>query len=330
MSQTPYYSLIKIYILASFNCLLFAGNCIMVDVLPPTPVLEPSVFLMKGNKNTYHELVDSLAYKDLSAKHIDCLEDQYDLIQVKIRVRSLISSKSKNNYFMFAMMQSVYTTSVDTMVSGIDTMYATIIDTSYQLDTLTYKKNIDKTMKFQDNDKRSGSSITEAGIWLNYIELDENKKYDIQIKSLEERDHLFFRIITVPVKEEPMSEQYLKTLDNPRQYKLETDEVGQKYKFYALNNQNNSEHQYMIYGPKKIKVYTRLDNNNKADYSLLLKEDGFEIGTYQVKWNNEYLENPPSEDFFFRVPDGAHFYTISVADSNDLSENIYIRLKEYK
>jgi len=302
----------------------------MVDVLPPTPITEPSVFLLKGDKNIYHELVDSLAYEDLSAKHIGCLKDQYDLIQVKIRVRSLISSKLKNNYFMFAMMQSIYTTSVDTVFSGIDTTYATIIDTSYQLDTLKYNKNIDRIIMLQDNDARSGSSITEAGIWLHYIGLDKNKKYNFQIKLLEERDHLFFRIITVPVKEESMSEQYLKTLNNPRKYKLETDIIGQKYKFYALNDKNNSEHQYMIYGPKKIKVYTRLDNNNKADYSLLLKEDGFEIGTFQIKWNHEHLENPPSEEFFFRVPEGSHFYMISVADSNDLSENIYIRFKEYK
>jgi hypothetical protein len=302
----------------------------MVDVLPPINSREPSTFLIKGDKTFYHELVDSLAYEDLNSEHISCLKDEYDLVQVKIRVRSLISSKSKNDYFAFVMLQSIYTTSIDTMFRGIDTTYTAIIDTSYQLDTLKYKKNIDRKMRFPDNDEKSGTSITEVGIWLNYIELDKNKQYNLQIKSLEQKDHLFFRIITAPVKDESMSEKYLKTLDNSRLYKLETDIIGQKYIFYALSENNNLERQYMIYGPKKIKVYTRLDNNNKADYSLLLKEDGFEIGTFLIKWNHDYLENPPSEEFFFRVPEGPHFYMISVADSNGLDEDIYIRLKEYK
>jgi hypothetical protein len=210
--------------------------------------------------------------------------------------------------------------------------YLTTIDTTFKINTLRYKKGIDKKIRLEGEDERPGWSITEAGRWMYEIELNKNKRYDLHIKPLYKKDNLYFRIVTKLIRHKSKSTKYKNTLDNPRRYKLETDEVGIKYKFYRLSaNDNKFEHQFKIKGPTKVKVYTRLDKKEKSNYSLLLKEDGLKMGSFQIKWKNvEDLDHPPSEAFFFRVPKGEHFYSISVADPTSMNDDIYIRLKEYK
>ena len=321
---------LNFFIIIISSCLLFGGDCDKVDIYPPAGS-EATVFTLRGKSMLYHELIDVLDYRDISAKQIDCIENKYNILQVKIRARSLVASKSKINYFGFEMTQSIFTTIIDTVINAIDTTYLTAIDTTYKIDTLRYKQKIDKKIRLQGKDERPGWSISEAGRWMNEIELNKNKRYSLHIKPLDKKDNLYFRVVTELIRHKSNSTKYIKTLDNSKRYKLETDEDGKKYTFYGLSaNDNKFEHQFKIKGPTKVKVYTRLDKNDESNYSLFLKEDGLKMGSFQIKWNIENMEHPPSEAFYFRVPKGEHFYSISVADSNSMNDEIYIRLKEYK
>ena len=324
---------LNFFIIIISSCLLFGGDCDKVDIYPPTRS-EATVFTLKGKPTLYHELIDVLDYRDISSEHSYCIKKgKYDILQVKVRARSLVASKSKSNYFGFEMIQNIFTTIIDTIIIEIDTTYLTTIDTTFKIDTLKYKKKIDKKIRLKGEYERPGWSITDAGRWMNEIELDPNKKYSLQIRPLDKKDNLYFRVATELIKHNKSADKiYIKTLDNSKRYRLETNEIGKPYTFYRLSaNENKSEHQFMIKGPRKVKVLTRIkDKEEKSDYSLLLKEDGLEMGSFQIKWNIESMEDPPSEEFFFRVPEGEHFYSISVADPTSMNDDIYIRLKKYK
>ena len=101
MSQILFCKLNFFIIISS--CLLLGGDCDKVDIYPPTGS-EATVFTLRGKPTLYHELIDVLDYRDISSEHSDCIKkEKYDVLQVKIRARSLVASKSKRNSFGFEM-----------------------------------------------------------------------------------------------------------------------------------------------------------------------------------------------------------------------------------
>ena len=108
--------------------------------------------------------------------------------------------------------------------------------------------------------------------------------------------------------------------------------------WYKLNEKSN-ELQFEAIGPTSIRVFTRLGQpviNDENSYTLFIKEDGLDIGTYFFKSEISAISLIKTSGekvgkwrtCWINVPNGKHYYTIK---NGGMSNNpIYIKVKQYE
>ena len=227
------------------------------------------------------------------------LEDKYsnsDSIRVKFFIRSIIPSESKGKQNFKIQLE------LNDKPSKV----------------LRYIKSMSKL-----NIKgKYGRTPTQSGVWfvdmlardLKKIKISGDKKY---------------------------SSIGLSSINKESKYIIDTKRKGGDSKasyWYKLSSKNN-EYQFEVEGPTSIRIFTRLGNpsinSDENNYTLFVKEDGLDIGTYFFNSDASSISNLRTskqkigkwKTCWINVPKGKHYYTIRRGKLADKS--IYLKVKQY-
>ena len=201
--------------------------------------------------------------------------------------------------------------------------------------TLTYKKEISEKQK----NSKKGWGWTKAGVW--FVDLHVKDFRELLVKK-EKGNNIIVRAYVTKIYDRHVNKYNdLRTIDGFKRTKIESQQ-GDKIKtsyYYRLSNSKRPHH-FEVVGPAAFRVLTRLENpsekSNENNYSIFIKEDGVDIGTYlfstklsqESKVSSTRASVGKWRSCFVNVPSGRHYYSISKGDVSD--NTVYIRLKEYE
>ncbi len=208
--------------------------------------------------------------------------------------------------------------------------------------TLTYEKEISAKQK---NDKK-GWGWTKAGVW--FIDLDVKDFNKLLISRDRGKNKKI--IVRAQVSKLSRNNRYKHTFKSfdPVNRILRTKIATKKESkpdspiisyYYKLSDSKKTKH-FEIIGPTSFQLLTRLEgpdeNRTQNDYSIFVKQDGIDIGTYffnteisqESKVASSQIPVGKWRSCFINVPKGKHYYSISKGAISDKS--IYIKLKEYE
>ncbi len=207
---------------------------------------------------------------------------------------------------------------------------------------LAYEKEISTKQK---NNKK-GWGWTKAGIWFIDIDVkDFNKLLVIRDESKNKKI-----IVRAQVSKLSRNSRYKYTFNSfdPVNRVLRTKIATKKDSkpdtpiisyYYKLSDSKKTKH-FEIIGPTSFQLLTRLEAPNEDqtqnDYSVFIKKDGIDIGTYffnteisqESKVASSQMPVGKWRSCFINVPKGRHYYSISKGHISDKA--IYIKLKEYE
>ena len=206
--------------------------------------------------------------------------------------------------------------------------------------TITYEKEISK----KQGHKRKGWAWTKAGVWV--IDLDVKDFNKLLIGRNKAKDNKI--IVRAQVNRIDRKTKYRQKLNtfNPINRILKTKIVTKKAEndtiisyYYKLSDPKKPKH-FEINGPIAFQLLTRLENPGedlkKNDYTIFVKEDGVDIGTYFFNTESSQVSKVSSTGIpvgkwrscFINVPEGKHYYSIYKGKVSDNA--VYIRLKEHE
>ena len=190
----------------------------------------------------------------------------------------------------------------------------------------------------QKNSKK-GWGWTKAGIW--FVDLHVKDFRQLLIKK-EDGNKVLVRAQVSKIHDRYKNKYNdFRTIDGFKRTKIESKQ-GDKAKtsyYYKLSNPKRPHH-FEITGPTSFRILTRLESPsedvNKNNYSIFIKEDGVDIGTYLFNTKLSQISKVSStgesvgkwRSCFINVPAGKHYYSISKGKVSD--NTVYIRLKEYE
>ena len=181
-----------------------------------------------------------------------------------------------------------------------------------------------------------GRVSTQPGIWFVDILASEFKKIEIFGNK-----NIIVRSQANKINRDKYSSIGLNTINKESKYIIETKRKKGESKasyWYKLSSKKK-EYQFEVEGPTSIRVFTRLGDpsifEKENDYSLFIKEDGLDIGTYffnSSTSNISYLKTSKGKigkwkTCWINVPKGKHYYTIRKGDLTD--KPIYLKVKQY-
>ena len=215
--------------------------------------------------------------------------------------------------------------------------------------------------KNKDNSKHSlmnrpGWSVTEPGIWFVDIMYSEIKTLSINRVY---NDKLIVRSVVEKINRQKFIPRTIKTINVENKYKIDTrsEKDGSiiSRQWYKLS-ENSDELQFEVVGPTSIRIFSRIanpsHNSKNNDYSLFIKEDGLDIGTFYFTTELSFLSNLETtgekiskwRTCWINVPKGKHYYTVRRGtfpsrelefeanlqdDMHSAGNPIYIRVKRY-
>lgn len=279
----------------------------------------------KGKNYKYYELDKSgLEYSELGS-----FSDR-DSVRVKFYIREIIA-KDKDNKQKFK---------VDLEINS-------------ETKRLSYRNK--KKSKYSLKD-RPGWSVTDPGIWYSDIMYSEFKNLSINKVSSEK---LIVRTVVEKIDRSDLTARTIETINDEKKYKIDTkiQKSGKliSRKWYKIV-ENSDKLKFEVVGPTSIRVFSRVGNpshNSSANnYSLFIKEDGLDIGTFYFTTELSSLSNLHDtgdkvskwRTCWINVPKGKHYYTVSKGISSlkepefqaNLQDEIYnadnpifIRVKRY-
>ena len=321
-----------------FNLFVFT----LLSFLIGKPIIpfgdEQSVLLVnindKGKNYTYYDLDKSgLDYSDIgdfSSK---------DSVRIKFYIREVVAEgkKEKQNF------------KVDLVLNN-------------KTKTLHYK---DKANSKHSLKNRPGWSVTEPGIWFVDILYSDLEKL-LFSKAKKSKDKLIIRSVVKKINRKKMVPRTLSTINKENRYRMDTrvgkgpkEDTSNSYRttyWYRLSN-NSDELQFEAEGPTSIRIFSRISNpaqNSKNnEYSIFVKEDGLDIGTFYFSTelsSQSYLSSTQEKVSKWRtcwinVPKGKHYYTVRKgifssrefefeanaiqSGAYNMDNPIYIRVKRY-
>ena len=203
---------------------------------------------------------------------------------------------------------------------------------------------------------RPGRSISEPGIWYSDIRYSEFNSLSINKVSGE---RLIIRVVVDKIDRSNLTGKTIETINNQKKYKIDTrsNRTGKivSRKWYKIA-ESSDKLKFEVIGPTSIRVFSRVGNpshdSNSNDYSLFIKEDGLDIGTFYFTTELSSLSNLHDtgekvskwRTCWINVPKGKHSYTISqgvtlfrepalqvnLQDEIYSSDNpIFVRVKRY-
>ena len=292
---------------------------------------EQSVLLVnvndKGKNYTYYDLDKSgLDYSDIRG-----FSDK-DSIRIKFYIREVVSEDKKGKQ-------------------------------NFKIDLILNNKTKSLSYKNKNNSKHSlknrpGWSVTEPGIWFVDILYSDIEKLSLN-KSKRSGDILIVRSVVEKINRQKFISRTVETINSEKKYKIDTrsQRTGKLLprKWYQLVD-NSDELQFEVVGPTSIRIFSRIGNpdhdSRGNDYSLFVKEDGLDIGTFYFNTELSSISNLHDtgekiskwRSCWINVPKGKHYYTIRKgtfpikelqfqANIDDYIYNtdnpIYIRVKRY-
>ena len=290
---------------------------------------EKSVLISNSKKKSknykYYELDKSgLEFTDLGSFSND------DSLRIKLYIREVIAKEKKEKQKF----------KVDVSLNGSS-------------ETVSFKN---KSMGKHALKNRPGWATTDAGIWFLDVKYSDFKNLRINRKSNEK---LIIRTVVDKIDRSKLVSRTISTINSQKKYKIDTksQKSGKLISRYWYKLEQNSDKlKFEVEGPTSIRVFSRISNpshNSKAnDYSLFIKENGLDIGTFSFSSELSSLSNLNEtgekvskwRTCWINVPKGKHYYTISkgsfssrensyYANTQDAiiedSSNTYIRVKRY-
>jgi hypothetical protein len=205
---------------------------------------------------------------------------------------------------------------------------------------------------------RPGWSVTEPGIWFIDIMYSEIKTLSID-RIPKSREKLIIRAVVEKINRQKLIPRIIETLNVESKYKIDTksEKNGSllSRSWYKLSRRPG-ELQFEVIGPTSIRIFSRIanpsHNSKNNDYSLFIKENGLDMGTFYFSTELSSLSNLKNtgekvskwRTCWINVPKGKHYYTIrrgvfpskefefeaNLQDDIYNSEDpIYIRVKRY-
>ena len=279
----------------------------------------------KGKNYKYYELDKSgLVYSELG------VFSKEDSVRIKFYIREVIA-KEKESKQKFK---------VDLDING-------------ETKKLSYKNK--KKSKYSLKD-RLGWSVTDPGIWYVDMMFSEFKGLSINKVSNEK---LIIRTVVEKIDRSKFVARSIETINDEKKYKIDTkiQKSGKliSRKWYQIV-ENSDKLKFEVVGPTSIRVFSRVaspsHNSSSNNYSLFVKEDGLDVGTFYFSTELSSLSNLHDtgekvskwRTCWINVPKGKHYYTISKGISSlrepnfeaNLQDDIYnvdypifIRVKRY-
>ena len=203
---------------------------------------------------------------------------------------------------------------------------------------------------------RPGWAVSDPGFWYADIRYDEFKVLSIYRVS---KENLIVRTVAEKIDRSNYIARTLETINDEKKYKIDTrsSKTGKvvSRKWYKII-ESSDKLKFEVVGPTSIRVFSRIGspshNSSSNDYSLFIKEDGLDIGTFYFSTELSSLSNLHDtgnkiskwRTCWINVPKGKHYYTISkgislfnepefqanLQDEIYSSDNpIFIRVKRY-
>jgi len=285
--------------------ILFCLSLVFSKTLIPSN--GSSVILEKDKKEYiyYNFKKDGLQYTSLGDEYSD-----NDSIRIKFFIRSVVPSESKGKQ--------------DFKIK---------LKLNNELDqVLRYIKSKSKL-----NIKgKYGRVSTQPGIW--FVDMLVSEFSEIKIFG---DKNIIVRTQVNKINRDKYSSIGLNAINKEAKYIIETKRKKGESKasyWYKLSSKKK-EYQFEVEGPTSIRIFTRLGDpsiiQKENDYSLFVKEDGLDIGTYYFNSNASsvsYLKTSKGKigkwkTCWINVPKGKHYYTIRKGTLND--KPIYLKVKQY-
>ena len=184
-----------------------------------------------------------------------------------------------------------------------------------------------------------GRVPTQYGIWFVDIKPEDFKN----LKITGDKNVIVRAQISKINRNKYSSFKSLNTLNKQTKFIIDTktgkSKNNPKASYWYKLSSKNKELQFEVEGPTSIRIFTRLgspSNNTKDnDYSMFVKEDGLDIGTYFFNTEPSSISNLRSSKekigkwrtCWINVPKGKHYYTVRKGDLIDNS--IYLKVKQY-
>ena len=295
-----------------YKIIILFFNIVMIYGEIHTPIdIEKEISLIIKNKNlTYHKLDDSgLKYVYLGSE-----DASGDSIKVAIYSRVVMSPKlSKSKKFGFSVQ----------------------LNNNLPFE-LSYKKGNTDIKSVE----RPGWTYSQNGIWYLYLPMKEDG-HEIKIMPLNKKQNIYIRIKSNVIKRKGKFSKILKSVNEEEKIKIKTIKKGENSKkvttsWYSLE----TEKQFQIQGPTKLRVFSRVIMTNELndDYLIYVKEDGFDLGTFYftteisdksiVSNSNESVSKWRST--WLSVPEGNHYYSFILPNLEQNNNEVLIRVKEWK
>jgi len=217
---------------------------------------------------------------------------------------------------------------------------------------LSYKNKNKSKYGLKD---RPGWSLTDPGVW--YFDIMFNQFKDLSINRVSS-EKLIVRAVVEKIDRSGLTARTIETINDEKKYKIDTkiqksEKLISRKWYKIIENADNLK--FEVVGPTSIRVFSRVGNpshNSNNSYSLFIKEDGLDIGTFYFTTELSSLSNLHDtgekvskwRTCWINVPKGKHYYTISKGASSirepefqaNLHDEIYnadnpifIRVKRY-
>tara|TARA_B100002052_G_scaffold63084_7_gene56248 strand:+ start:6354 stop:7247 length:894 start_codon:yes stop_codon:yes gene_type:complete len=287
--------------------ILFCLSFIFSKTLIPTN--GSSIILNKDKKEYiyYHFKKDGLQFNDLGEGY-----SNGDSVRIKFFIRAVTPSESKGKEDFKIKLK--------------------LNDKSSR--TLRYIKPKSKL-----NIKgKYGRVPTQPGIW--FVDMLASEFQNIKITG---NKNIIVRSQISKINRNKYSSIGLNSINKESKYIIETKRAKGESKssyWYKLSSKKN-EYQFEVEGPTSIRIFTRLGNPSlnldENNYTLFVKEDGLDIGTYSFNSdasNISYLKTSKEKvgkwkTCWINVPKGKHYYTVRRGDLSNKNKPIYLKVKQY-
>ena len=181
-----------------------------------------------------------------------------------------------------------------------------------------------------------GRTPTQAGIWFVDMLADDLKK----IKIFGDKN-IIVRSQINKINRNKYSSIGLNSMNKEPKYIIDTKrEKGEnKASYWYKLSSKKKEYQFEVEGPTSIRIFTRLGspsvNLEENNYTLFVKEDGLDMGTYFFNSDASNISNLRTskekigkwKTCWINVPKGKHYYTVRKGDLTD--KPIYLKVKQY-
>lgn len=203
---------------------------------------------------------------------------------------------------------------------------------------------------------RPGWSVTDPGIW--YLDIMYREFQNLSINRVSS-EKLIVRTVVEKIDRSGLTARTIETINDEKKYKIDTKiQKSEKLisrKWYKII-ENSDKLKFEVVGPTSIRVFSRIgspsSNSNVNNYSLFIKEDGLDVGTFYFTTDLSSLSNLHDtgekvskwRTCWINVPKGKHYYTVSKGMSSlkepefqanlqdeihNTDNPIYIRVKRY-